>query len=260
MTTDRYVTISGKEATSLGSILNSISWNSISPCKFLQSSLSEWFIRQHIPREANIGVELEVIQYLNDLLQIGRNPALQEPYEGVKKWKTQLAPKHLKIYGRFMAHVVEEIDDFASTTIDRQPLIYADRFFTVAKLFTELEHDFDDIPRRVARCGLLEEELHTLEETLEDDEPEYLSWCISLLRDVFDYNYAEDLNRSHLPIIKEGIKLICQRGSSCNREEYQELHRNLMQTGLSLLPTSDKACEKYKYEENDNERQSLLFP
>jgi hypothetical protein len=143
---------------------------------------------------------------------------------------------------------------------DRHPVVYVERFSELAKLFAELEQEFDDIPRRITRCGLLEEELSTLEESLEEDEPEYLSWCVSLLRDVFDYNYSEDLDRPHLQIIKRGIELICQRGSSCNREEYQDLHRELLQTGLSLLPTSDKAREKYKYEENDDERQPLLFP
>ncbi|MCK4782678.1 MAG: hypothetical protein KAV87_02925 [Desulfobacteraceae bacterium] len=122
---------------------------------------------------------------------------------------------------------------------------YHDRLTTVTKLFGELEGDFDEVGRRIVRCTLLEEELGHLEDSLESDEKEGLAWCVSLIRDVLDYNFAEDLTETHLGLLKKAIGLVHDKGSDCNKEDYQSLHKEFLQTGLALLPTTQKAIDKY---------------
>jgi len=126
-------------------------------------------------------------------------------------------------------------------------LPYHEKLSTVTKLLAELEEDFDGVGRRFVRSTLLEEGLGRLEDSLEEDETECLAWCVSLIRDVLDYNYAEDLTQTHLGLLKKAIGLICEKGLDCNKEHYLNLHKQFLQSGLSLLPTSRKAIEKYEY-------------
>ncbi len=136
----------------------------------------------------------------------------------------------------------------------------ADRLSEVGRLFSELKEDFEDIGQRIARCALLEESLGGLENELEGEEAEYLSWCVSLVRDVLDYNYAEDLTKDGLDVLGKAIGVICRKGLSCDREDYRELHKELLGTGLVLLPTSRKAQEKYGQKESADGGEELLFP
>lgn len=115
----------------------------------------------------------------------------------------------------------------------------------ITKLFAQLEKDFDEVPRRIARCALLEEELANFEDSLEDEEAEYLGWCVSLIRDVLDYNYAEDLTNGHLGLLKKAIDLICSKGLNCDKKDCESLHREFLEAGLALIPTSQKAIDKY---------------
>lgn len=123
---------------------------------------------------------------------------------------------------------------------------YHEKLSKVTKLFGEMEEDFADIARRMTRCAVLEEELATLEDSLEDDETENLASCVSLIRDVLDYNYPEHLTRTHLELLKKAIGLIRDKGLECSEEDYQNLHNEFLQSGLALLPTSRKAIEKYE--------------
>ncbi len=123
---------------------------------------------------------------------------------------------------------------------------YQEKISTVTKLFGELEEDFDDIARRITRCAVLEEELGSFEDSLENEETESLASCISLIRDVLDYNYAEDLTHTHLALLKKAIELVCKKGVQCTKEDYQNLHKEFLQSALALLPTSRKAIEKYE--------------
>lgn len=122
---------------------------------------------------------------------------------------------------------------------------YREKLSTVTKLFADLEEDFDDIPRRIVRCELLEKELAALEDSLEDEETEHFGWCVSLIRDVLDYNYAEKFTEAHLGLLKKGIDLIFDKGARCNKEDYQNLHKEFLQSGLALIPTTQKAIDKY---------------
>lgn len=136
----------------------------------------------------------------------------------------------------------------------------AERILEVARLFSELKEDFEDVGIRISRCALLEEALGALEDELEDEEAEYLAWCVSLLRDVLDYNYSEDISRDSLDVMGRGIEMICTKQVSCDRADYQKLHEQLMATGLDLLPTSRKAGEKYGEKESSDGGERLLFP
>jgi len=156
--------------------------------------------------------------------------AVCEVYKGVRLWL--------------------ERDEFAIHPIGRAVAQisppYHEKLSAVTEVFGELEEDFDDIARRVARCAVLEEELAGLENSLEEDEEtEYLGWCVSLIRDVLDYNYAEDLTETHLGLLRKAIDLVYDKGSDCNKEDYQGLHKEFLQTGLAILPTTQKAIEKY---------------
>jgi len=136
---------------------------------------------------------------------------------------------------------------------------YAERFSEIGELYSELKEDFEDIGQRIARCALLEESLGGLEDELEGEEAEYLGWCVSLLRDVLDYNYAEDLTKDRLDVLGRGIETICTERLSCDRESYRELHKELLATGVALLPTSRKAQEKYGQKESGDGGEKLLF-
>jgi len=124
-------------------------------------------------------------------------------------------------------------------------LPYHENLSKIAKLFGQLEEDFDDIPNRIVRCELLEKELSDFENSLEGDETENLAWCVSLIRDVLDYNNAENLTETHLGLLKKAIKLISEKGLNCNKEEYKNLHREFLEAGIALIPTTQKAIDKY---------------
>jgi hypothetical protein len=128
---------------------------------------------------------------------------------------------------------------------EKLPLPYQEKLSKITELFSELEKDFDEIPRRIVRCALLEEELANFESSLEDDETEYLAWYISLIRDVLDYNYAEDLTQTHLELLKKAIDLTCRKGPDCSEEDCQNLHKEFLKAGLALIPTTQKAIDKY---------------
>jgi hypothetical protein len=141
----------------------------------------------------------------------------------------------------------------------RPALGYAERFSELARFFSELKEDFQDIGLRIARCALLEEALGVLEDELEGEDSEYLGWCVSLSRDVLDYNYAEDLTTGGLDVLGRGIETICTKGLSCAREDYRDLHKEFLGAGLALLPTSRKAQEKYDRRESGDGGEELLF-
>lgn len=130
--------------------------------------------------------------------------------------------------------------------IDQIEAYYDEKFSTLKKLYAELEKDFEDVGRRIVRCTLLEEELGQIEDSLEGDEAVYLCWCVILVRDVLDYNYPEKLSKSHLGLFKKAIDLIYNKNINCNKQDYQSLHKAFLKAGLDLLPTSQKAIEKYE--------------
>lgn len=137
-------------------------------------------------------------------------------------------------------------EEMPKIALEQLTLQYRKSLSKISKLFSELEEDFEDIGRRIVRCTLLEEELGRIEDSLEDDEAECLCWCVSLVRDILDYNYPEDLSKSHIILFKKAIDLIYKKNINCNKQDYQDLHKAFLEAGLALLPTSRKAIEKYQ--------------
>ena len=125
------------------------------------------------------------------------------------------------------------------------PLPLQEDLSKTAELLADLDKDFDDVGRRIVRCTLLEEELRRLEVSLEDEEAECLFWCVSLVRDVLDYNYPEDLTTNHLALLQKAVNLMHEKGLGCTKQDYQDLHKEFLQEGLALVPTTKKAIDKY---------------
>lgn len=112
--------------------------------------------------------------------------------------------------------------------------------------FGKFVEDFDSIFRRISWCNELENTLLSFEDELEDPEAKYLSWFVSTLKDVFAYNYADQLTNEQLVVLKEGFKIIHEKGIRCSKKDYAEYHSKLLASGLCLLPTSLKAICKFR--------------
>lgn len=111
--------------------------------------------------------------------------------------------------------------------------------------FEKLEEDFDSISRRIVWCDELKEYLLSFEDELEDHNVKYLSWFVSTLRDIFAYNYAEQLTYKQLMVLKEGLEIIYEKNIRCDKEAFEEYYSMLVVSGLSLLPTSSKAINEF---------------
>ncbi len=220
-------------------------WEKPIPKEFQQTLRNTGRIEQLEAKQANIEQWLKTLAYL------------QSP-----QWITPRASSRVQsLSWRKLANmpdIVFELDEDVSLweraqlaiqpigpTIEQIASPCRENLSKITKLFSKLEEDFQDVPRRIVRCAVLEEELAALENSLEDEETEYLGWCVSLIRDVLDYNYPEDLTENHLGLLKNAIDLVHDKGSDCNKEDYQSLHKKFLQTGLALLPTTQKAIDKY---------------
>jgi len=204
----------------------------------------------------------ESLQTLRDTGSIDLSEIGQSDIETLIQYflKSPSWPSRRAYFHAYPAHPWQDISTIASgilvhatlytqsrgSDIDRIAPTYHEKLSKVSKLFGELEEDFDDIQRRITRCAVLEEELADFEDSLEDEKEEYLASCVSLVRDVLDYNDAEDLTQTHLELLKKAVGLICNKVLECSQEDYQNIHREFLQSGLALLPTSQKAIDKYE--------------
>jgi len=116
---------------------------------------------------------------------------------------------------------------------------------TIKTTFKKLEEDFDSISRRIVWCDELKESLLSFEDELEDHDVKYLSWFVSTLRDIFAYNYAEQLTYEQLMVLKEGLEIIYEKNIRCDKKAFEEYYSMLVVSGLSLLPTSSKAINEF---------------
>ena len=135
--------------------------------------------------------------------------------------------------------------EIAHTVVATVTSLHLDRLNKIEKLLGDLADDFEDIPRRIVQAALLEKEFAGLEEALDDDESEYFAWCVSLLRDALEYNYAEDLIACHLELIQKGVGILCAKGAHCTKADYQALHESFLKGGFQLIPVTARAIEKY---------------
>jgi len=111
--------------------------------------------------------------------------------------------------------------------------------------FEKLEEDFSDFSNRIVWCNELKNCLSKFEEELEEYDAKYLSWFVSTLKDVFSYNYAESITEGQLGLLKNGIETIYEKQENCDKGSFAEYHLQLVESGLSLLPTTQKAIDEF---------------
>ena len=111
--------------------------------------------------------------------------------------------------------------------------------------FKKLEEDFSDFSNRIVWCSELKNCLSKFEEELEEYDAKYLSWFVSTLKDVFSYNYAETMTKEQLGLLKNGIEMIYEKQENCDKDSFAEYHLQLVESGLSLLPTTQKAIDEF---------------
>jgi len=111
--------------------------------------------------------------------------------------------------------------------------------------FEKLEEDFSDFSNRIVWCDELKNCLSKFEEELEEYDAKYLSWFVSTLKDVFSYNYAETITEEQLDLLKNGIETIYEKQENCDKDSFAEYHLQLVESGLSLLPTTQKAIDEF---------------
>jgi len=111
--------------------------------------------------------------------------------------------------------------------------------------FEKLEADFSDFSNRIVWCNELRNILSKFEEELEEYDAKYLSWFVSTLKDVFSYNYAETITKEQLDLLKNGIETIYEKQGNCDKDSFTEYHLQLVESGLSLLPTTQKAIDEF---------------
>lgn len=111
--------------------------------------------------------------------------------------------------------------------------------------FEKLEEDFSDFSNRIVWCNELKNRLAKFEEELEEYDAKYLSWFVSTLKDVFSYNYAETITEEQLDLLKNGIETIYEKQEKCDKDSFAEYHLQLVESGLSLLPNTQKAIDEF---------------
>lgn len=111
--------------------------------------------------------------------------------------------------------------------------------------FEKLEEDFSDFSNRIVWCNELKDCLSKFEEELEEYDAKYLSWFVSTLKDVFSYNYAETITEEQLDLLKNGVETIYEKQENCDKDSFAEYHLQLVESGLSLLPNTQKAIDEF---------------
>ena len=111
--------------------------------------------------------------------------------------------------------------------------------------FGKLEEDFSDFSNRIVWCDELKNCLSNFEEELEEYDAKYLSWFVSTLKDVFSYNYAETITEKQLYLLKNGVETIYEKQGNCDKDSFAEYHLQLVESGLSLLPNTQKAIDEF---------------
>lgn len=115
----------------------------------------------------------------------------------------------------------------------------------IRNTFEKLEEDFSDFSNRIVWCNELKNCLSKFEEELEEYDAKYLSWFVSTLKDVFSYNYAETITEEQLDLLKNGIETIYEKQGNCDKDSFAEYHLQLVESGLSLLPNTQKAIDEF---------------
>ncbi len=104
------------------------------------------------------------------------------------------------------------------------------------------EDDFSDLTDRLEWCNRLKICLLGFEENHEE---KYLLWFISTINDVFSYNDISKLTEEQLKLVQEGIKIIYKQKENCDKESFKKYHLRLVESDITLLPTSQKAIDEF---------------
>ena len=140
-----------------------------------------------------------------------------------------------------------EIDEWQEPIVAHQTTVFRpiEIPLNVRATFEKLEEDFSDFSNRIVWCNELKNCLLKFEEELEEYDAKYLSWFVSTLKDVFSYNYAETITEAQLDLLKNGIETIYEKQGNCDKGSFAEYHLQLVESGLSLLPTTQKAIDEF---------------
>ena len=115
----------------------------------------------------------------------------------------------------------------------------------IKHIFNQLEINFSKRNKRQAWCDNLAKYLLKFEDELEDQNAKYLLWFVSTLRDVFTYNYAKSITQEQLDLLRNGIEIIYKEKENCSKEAFEEYYGELLETGIALLPTTQKAIDEF---------------
>ena len=133
---------------------------------------------------------------------------------------------------------------------------FTNKMKPVVEAFDKLKENFDDITERLIRCAHFEKVLGNLERSLQQDgRAKYLRWTIANLRAVLNFNYPEDLKRSHLSLVDATIKMVELKGMAVDRGDSRDIRRRLINSRLSLLPTSKRAIAEFGDGESVDEQE-----
>ncbi len=140
-----------------------------------------------------------------------------------------------------------EIDEWQEPIVAYQTTVFRpiEIPLNVRATFEKLEEDFSDFSNRIVWCNELKNCLSKFEEELEEYDAKYLSWFVSTLKDVFSYNYAETITEEQLDLLKNGIETIYEKQENCDKDSFAEYHLQLVESGLSLLPNTQKAIDEF---------------
>jgi len=132
--------------------------------------------------------------------------------------------------------------------IEREEIVegFRSNMKAVLEALGRLAVDFNNIDRRLIRCAGLEKALGNFERCLQKTEKaKYLRWTIANLRAALNFNYPEDLTNSKLGLMQDAIDMIERKGLNVNRGVCRDIRRRLINSGLSLLPTSKRAVAEF---------------
>lgn len=177
-------------------------------------------------------VKTKVLQNTHELDQLGAKVAGHDKV-------LALITKALKINA--------EIDEWQEPIVAHQTTVFRpiEIPLNIRATFGKLEEDFSDFSNRIVWCNELKNCLSKFEEELEEYDAKYLFWFVSTLKDVFSYNYAETITEEQLDLLKDGVETIYEKQGNCDKDSFTEYHLQLVESGLSLLPTTQKAIDEF---------------
>ena len=73
---------------------------------------------------------------------------------------------------------------------------------------------------------------------------EYTMWFVSIIRDIFAYQYVSSVTSAQKAIIKEIVAFVLDHQEECTKKTYTKYHLKVIESGLSTLPNTQKAIDE----------------